>query len=425
MSGAVKNHAGTTLLYLARREARVRRLSLALTAGAVACGVAALVAALASLRAYDRGTEAILQRHEAATRAGLERYDADLRQAMRRLGFTIVLLPAEQDLGDFYADGYAAATLPEDSARVLAQSGLLTVGHFVPVLRRKVRWEDRGWTVLVQAIGVPQGSAAGADSPAVTGVPSGNVDLGYEIHRAMDLAAGDRVEFLGRAFVVRQCRPENGTHDDVTVWMNLAEAQERLGLTGRVSEIQALECRAAWHQLDRIRAEVSKALPGVTVVEKSGEVQTLAAARTAFEEGRQRLVDQTVRARETHRQARGWLAGAVGALALALAAGASGLAAWANARDRRTEVALWVALGASSAQVVGLLLWRAALAATAGAVVGVALGGCGWGWPGLATLAGWSLLGLAAAWAVALPAALAAAVLAVLPDPAMVLKNDV
>jgi len=421
----VKNNAGPSLLYLARREGWVRRVGLALTAAAVGFGVAALTAALARLRAYDRETEAVLDRLATATRTGLERYDADLRQAMRRLGFTIVLLPAEQDLGDFYAEGYAAATLPADSARVLAESKLLTVGQFVPVLRRKLRWEERGWTVLVQATGAPQGPAVDADVPEVTVVPRGSVDLGHEIHRGLNLHAGDTVQFQGATFTVRQCRPEVGTADDLTIWMNLEEAQEHLGLAGRVSEIQALACRTALNQRARIRAEIGRVLPGVTVVEKSGETLTLAAAREAFEQSRERLLDQTRAAREAQRGVQRRLAVAAGALALALALGASGLAAWTNARERRTEVALWAALGASAAQVLGLLLWRAVLAATAGALVGAAAGAFWWGWPGTAMLVRWGVIGLVAAWALALPAALVAASLALRPDPAAVLKNEV
>lgn len=421
----VRNPAGPTLLYLAGREGRVRCVSLLLAVAAVGVGVAALTAALAGLRDHDRETEAILQRQAAATRAGLEAYDADLRQAMRRLGFTLVLLPAEQDLGDFYADGYAAATLPADSARVLAESKLVTVGHFVPVLRRKVRWEERGWTVLVQACGAPQGPAVDAEVPEVPTVPRGSVDLGHEIHRGLKLQAGDRVQFQGGTYTVRQCRPEQGTPDDLTVWMNLAEAQERLGLEGRVSEIQALECRTALNQRARVRAEIAQALPGVTVVEKSGETQTLAASREAFEKGRQQLLEQTLAVREAQHLARRRLAGAAAALAWALVAGAGGLSAWANARERRTEVALWLALGTSAAQVAGLLLWRTVLASTAGALAGTAAGAFWWGWPGWVPLAGWALLGLAGAWAIAVPAAVAAMASALRLDPAAVLKNEV
>ena len=422
----MKRDTGARLPALAWRECRVRSTGFALLVTAVGLGVAALLAALASLRAHDRETEAILAQHDEARRAGLQRYDDDLRQAMRRLGFNLVLLPAAQSLGDFHADGVATATLPESVAGTLATAGLVTVEQFVPVLRRKVRWDERGWTVVVQAVGSRQGRpAAAVDEPEVSAVPRGRVDLGHEIQRGLNLHPGDTVQFLGATFVVRACRPEVGTRDDITVWMNLPEAQERLNLPGQVSEIQALACRAAWNRLETVRAEIAQALPGVTVIEASGETLTMAAARTAFDASQQELVAQLRAGREAQRQVRLRLARAVSTLALLLALGASLILAWTHACERRVEIGLWTALGATAGQVQQLLLWRALLAGGAGAALGIVLGCPWWGWPGLGTLARWALLGLAVAWAAVLPAGALAAARVLRLEPAAVLRNEV
>jgi hypothetical protein len=422
----VKPDTGMSLAALAWRECRVRRTGFALLVTTVGLGVAALLAALASLRAYDRQTEAVLEQHDRARRAGLQRYDDDLRQAMRRLGFNLVLLPAGQALGDFYADGFAAATLPEDTAQRLAAAGLVTVEQFVPVLRRKVRWEERGWSVLVQAVGARQGRpGAAADELAENPVPAGSVELGYEIQRALNLRPGDTLQFLGAAFTVRACRAETGAQEDITVWMNLPEAQERLQLPGLVSEIQALACRTAWNQIDRVRSEVAQVLPGVTVIEDSGETLTVAAARAAFAAGQQGLLEPLRAARQAQRQTRLRLAQAVSALALLLALGASLILAWVNARERRVEVGVWTALGVRPAQVQQLLFWRGLLAGSVGAALGLALGSPWWGWPGLLTLAKWAALALLVAWAAVLPAGAVATVLVLRWDPAEVLKNEV
>lgn len=422
----MKRDTGARLPALARRECRVRSTGFVLLVTAVGLGVAALLAALASLRAHDRETEAILAQHDEARRAGLQRYDDDLRQAMRRLGFNLVLLPAAQPVGDFYVDGVATATLPESVAGALAAAALVTVEQFAPVLRRKVRWDERGWTVVVQAVGARQGRpAATVDEPEISAVPRGSVDLGYEIQRGLKLHPGDTIQFLGASFAVRACRPEAGTRDDITVWMSLSEAQERLNLPGQVSEIRALACRAAWDRVDTVRAEMAQALPGVTVIEASGETLTMAAARTAFDASQAGLLEGLRAAREAQRQLRLRLAQAVSTLALLLALGASLILAWVNARERRVEIGLWMALGATVGQVQQLLLWRALLAGSAGAALGVALGCPWWGWPGLGPLVRWALLGLAVAWAAVLPAGALAAALVLRLDPAEVLKNEV
>jgi putative ABC transport system permease protein len=421
-----RNHA-ISLAALAWRECRVRRGSFALLAAAVALGVGAVVAALAALRAYDVETAAILARHEATRRAGMQRYDEDLRQAMRRLGFNLVLLPATQSLGDFYADGAGAATLPEEAVQRLAAAGLTTVEHLVPVLRRKVRWDERGWSVLVEATGPRLGSAAAdtSQAPEVNVVPRGSVDLGYEIHHGLKLHPGDPIQFLGAPLTVRSCRPETGTRDDLTIYLELYQAQELMNLQGQLSEIRALECRTAWNRLEQVRADIARVLPAVTVIEEHGETLTVAAAREAFATAQQAFLEQERATRDSQRRLGLRLAQAVCALALALAVGVSLALAWNNARERRVEVGIWAALGATPLQVQRLLLWRGLLAGAVGVPLGLLLGFPWWGWPGLHALAGWALLGLAAAGAALLPASVLAAVLAWRPDPAQVLKNEV
>ncbi len=423
MAVRMASRPGTWLL--AWREARRRWFGLVLTALAVAGGVGGLTAGQAVLRAHDRDSEALLQAHEAATAAGLEDYDRALGRSMRRLGYNVVVLPAEQDLGDFHADGFARATLPEESLRALAAARPRSVLGVVPVLRRKVVWPERGWTVQVQAFGTPLRLDDAGELPEVLPVPAGQVDVGWELHRGLDLRPGMSLEIMGRTLAVRQCRPERGTIDDLTVWMDLAEAQALLGLSGRLSEIHALAAPAVWQDLDSLRAEVAAVLPGARAVVRGREVQTLSEARAAFAASRGRLLEQTAGGRQDQRRRRARLFGAVAVLGLALAAGVSGLSAWSNARERRVEVALWSALGVAPVRVAALLGCRAVLAVLAGSAVGVSIGVLGWGWPGLGAVLRWGLLGLAAAGLLALPAAVAAVLLALRQEPAIVLRNEV
>ncbi len=409
-----------TLLGLALRECRVRRAAFGVTLLAGSAAVALLVGALAAMQAYDRRTDAILREHAAATEAGLRQYDEDLERALGHLGFNLIVLPPGESLSEFYAEGVSGATMPEEFVQRLAQAGIVTARGFVPVLRRKVRWEERGWTVLVQAWGTPPGQTGDAAE-----APPGSVEAGYELHRGLGLRPGDRVRFLGADFTVRACRPETGTRDDIGLYMNLREAQTLLGLPGRISEIRAVECRVAWNQLAAVRAEVARVLPGVTVVEESAKTRALAAAREAFETGQREILEQVRAARQSQRRLRARLALAVCGLALALAAGLCGALAWHNARERRVETAVWAALGVPPRRVYGILAWRGVLAAAGAAVLGVSAGWPWWGWPGAGCLAAWCGAGLAAALATVLPATAAAAALALRLDPADVLRNDV
>ncbi len=93
--------------------------------------------------------------------------------------------------------------------------------------------------------------------------------LAVSIAVMVALNVGSKVRLLGRQFTVVRCREERGTKDDITVWINLAEAQEMLGRKGRISAIWALECRCAWADLAKVRAEIARILPSVTDVQKS------------------------------------------------------------------------------------------------------------------------------------------------------------
>ena len=62
--------------------------------------------------------------------------------------------------------------------------------------------------------------------PMLDPVAPGEIVLGYELHRRLDLAVGDSVNFMSRSFTVSECYDERGNKDDITVWIDLATAQE-------------------------------------------------------------------------------------------------------------------------------------------------------------------------------------------------------
>ncbi|MBN2449884.1 MAG: hypothetical protein JXR77_05815 [Lentisphaeria bacterium] len=418
--------ANPSMLRPALREIAVRHGSFALAAVAAAAAAAAVTASLASLWAHDRETQRLIRTAEEELRATLDRYDRSLDQAVRRLGFNLVILPEGQDIGDFHGSDFAKATMPEAHADRLAAAGLLSVGQFVPVLRRKERWPEKGWTIMVHARGparghLPDGTEPLPDIP----VPRGTVDLGFELHRGLHFAAGDALTFLGRTFAVRTCLPEQGTHADITLWMNLEEAQEVLGLQGRVSEIRALECQTAWNRLAQVRSDIAAVLPGVTVLESRSETIATAEARDGFRIEQQRMLEEVRLGRLRQRLARLRLALVLSALALVLAGGTSGVVALLNARERCGEIALWVALGASLRQVQALFLWRTLLASACGCLAGWLGAAFAWGLPGVWPAALWLLAAFAAAWGTALPGVVVSAAFSARQDPASVLKNEV
>ena len=88
-----------SLWRLVLREIAYRKGSSLLGLCAVTVAVGSTVGAVLLLRCHDLQTRAILQRKEDSTRQRLAELDRTVADAMDRLGFNIMILPAAQDLG--------------------------------------------------------------------------------------------------------------------------------------------------------------------------------------------------------------------------------------------------------------------------------------------------------------------------------------
>ena len=114
-------------------------------------------------------------------------------------------------------------------------------------------------------------------------VPPGTMVLGHELHRSLKLKKGDKVPLMDKTFTVHQLQPEKGNNDDITIWINLAEAQRLLGKEGRINAILALECGCEADRLSVIRADVAKILPDTQVIEFASQAIARAEARNRAE----------------------------------------------------------------------------------------------------------------------------------------------
>jgi cell division protein FtsX len=186
---------------------------------------------------------------------------------------------------------------------------------------------------------------------------------------------------MGKTLKVCEVRPPAGNEDDVTVWINLAEAQELLGQPGRISAILALSCFCAEATPEGIRREVTQILPDTQIVELSPQAATRRAARArAAEHGA-----ETVAAEEADRIAARSERHAFAAWVVPLVVVACivwvGVLALLNVRERRDEIAILRTLGASASRIFSIFLARSFMAGLAGAAVGYAAGlALGQGW---------------------------------------------
>jgi len=338
---------------------------------------------------------------------------------MRDMGFNLIVLPSGADMARFWSEDFAREDMPEDYVYTLANAPILTVRHLVARLQKKVQW--RGRTVLLTGL-LPEVPMAhrSKKSPMGMSVPRGEAYVGYELVRGLNLKPGDVITLQGavaRQLTVSRClETPSGSKDDIRIYTHLHDAQEILGMPGRINAIEALNClcvdAANEEGLRRVQADVQAALPGTQVT----LVRNIAVAR-----------------QRTRRMIERYAGMVLPAVALVCAIWV-GLLALVNVRDRRSEIGVLRALGVSSAKVAALFIGRAALLGLAGAAAGFVLGTALAAWMGPQlfprtvqhigpdlSVFGWSVIGAAL---LCMVASYVPALVAVSQDPADVLGQE-
>lgn len=406
-----------TIWNLLIREILHRKLNFAL-------GVLSVLVASGSLV----GAVTVLQTHQSYLIQEMAQLQDDTRKAMLKLGFNVVILPKDQNLSDWYAEDYASNYMPEDYADQLVKAKVVTVRHLLPSLQQKVDWPERKRKIiLVGARGEVPDLHKSPVKPLVQPVPPGTISLGYELHRSMDIKAGDKVELMGRSFTVHACHKERGDKDDITAWIYLSEAQELLNKPGQINAILALECLCVGEEgLPLIRAEIEKILPGTQVIERGSQVIARAEARMKVEEQARITLSNEKR-----------LTSILTPVVLTACAIWIGVLGLTNLRARRIEIGILRALGVGSRHILVMFLSRHALVGVLGGALGFGVGvlaavyfvavrdgarvgvvGTDFSWGGLfaASVGGAATLALAAGWIPAL--------LATRQDPADILHEE-
>lgn len=424
------------IIRLAIREIAFRKLNFCSSLVAVTTAVALFVGASALLRSHQAETARTLARLEAETQSTLQKLNKQMRQSMLKLSFNMLILPEGQDPREWHLKDYASVYMPEDYVQRLATSGIVTVRHFLPSLQQKIKWPEKDRTIILVGTRdeVPNLYKT-RKKPLVQPAPPGKIVLGYELHRSLQLAVGDKVQLMGRPFTVHKCHEQRGSKDDITAWISLREAQELLDKAGRINAILALECLCAGAEtLPRLRQEISRILPGAKVLEMGSRALARAEARNRVgEEAKAALARERQASSQLLARRREFAALLAAAVLLASAIWIA-LATYGNVRERRAEVGLMFALGLPARQVLALFLVKALLTGVAGGVLGCVLGlvvgsrlaPSAWSWSALAALVDPGRLAMAVLGAplLAVLASWVPAVIAAQQDPAVVLREE-
>jgi putative ABC transport system permease protein len=363
---------------LIRREIFYHRGNSLLSLLGILAAAACVVAAISLLDRYDRRTERRAAAQEIDLGEKMAVLEDDYRKISLGLGFNVLIVPKDQNMADFYADDFASKLMPEAYAETLVKAGVVTLNHILPILQQKIKWPERERTIqLVGTRGEIALLGKGRVNALQEPVRAGHVAAGYELHRSLKLAIGDKLALNGRQFTVSTLQAQRGNQDDITLWINLAEAQELLNKKGQINAILALECTCAADRLGQIREEIARILPDTQVIEFSSRALARAEARNRAASEARDSIQREQQARAQQRGERERLFAILAPLVIGACAVWVGLLALSNVRGRVSEIGILRALGVPTGRILVLFLLRAALIGLVGAALGFAVGWLG------------------------------------------------
>ena len=412
------------------KEMKRRRLNFFLGLLSVVFAVTTVTGALTMLQIHDHITNETITEKEAETVERMALLEDDYRKIMKNLGFNLLILPKDQNISDLFANDFASKLMPESYVDSLAASRSMLIRHLLPSLQQKIEWPEKHRTIILIGIrGEVPFLHKDPKEPMMIAVPEGTMEMGFELHDKLGLKQGDEVKLLGRKFKVGECKEPRGNKDDITIWINLQEAQELLNKQGKINAILALECFCFGGNQARVREEVQSVLPGIQVIEKGGKVLVRAEARARAAKEAKDAIQAEKRHRGKLRDQLEKFAAILVPLVLLSSAMWISFLFVGNVSERKSEIGILRAIGVKEKFIMRLFLLKALLIGIFGAVIGYFLGlGIGSVWGGLFSFSLFNLnlflLVLLCAPLLSLLAAYIPAAMAARQDPAEVLREE-
>ena len=364
-----------TLFTLLIKELKQRKRNFILGVASVTIAVAVFLGSILLLTSHENHIRLVLEDKIQDTQKRTDVLKDDYRKIMKELGFNLLILPQDQNLTDFYTNNFAAKTMPEEYVEKLAASSSMSIRHLLPSLERKILWPEAKRHVLLVGIRgeVPLLYRAPKE-PMMQAVPKGRVVVGYDIHTTLDLKAGDTIKVLGQSFVIETCYPERGSRDDISLWIDLQQAQKLLNQPGRINAILALKCLCAGNSLDSLRKEINAILPDVQIIEKQEKVTTRAHARQRASKEATDAVFADRQNKQQQLEIQKKFATLFIPFVLLLCMVWLYILFTQNANERKNEIGILMAVGVRPAHIILLFLAKAFLICMTGAAVGTVAG---------------------------------------------------
>ena len=188
------------------KEIKNRKQNFLLGLLSVVFAVTSIIGAITMLDIHDIKTNTLITKKENETRERLAILQDDYRKITKKLGFNLLILPEEQNLGDLYAEDFADKYMPESYVDSLANSKSVYIRHLLPSLQQKITWNERKRTIILTGIkGEVPFLHKDPKEPILVAVPKGSIILGYELHNSLQIESGDKVILNGKTYIVSKC----------------------------------------------------------------------------------------------------------------------------------------------------------------------------------------------------------------------------
>ena len=272
----------------------------------------------------------------------------------RDMGFNLRIIPKETDMNNFWTSGYSNYTIPQEYIERFWNFKDFSFAHLTATLHKMITWQ--GKKVVLTGI-APEIEPSGKEkAPMIFSIEPETVYIGYELAKDMNLKQGDRIEILGKSFIIAKILSETGSTDDIRIYGTLSEIQEMLGMEESINEIMALNCLCLSpdgnESLEIIREQLTQVLPEAKVIMNT----TIASAR----EQQRYMLEKYF--------------SVITIFVIILIAAWIGILVMINIRDRLTEIGILNAIGHGWVNIAGLFLWKVFFTGLVSAFIGFVLG---------------------------------------------------
>ena len=291
-------------------------------------------------------------------------YKKEITRNTRDIGSNVVILPASVDQFQYHSNGgISDQTMSENVVQQLIQYKA-SLNHLIPMLERMGECSVNDRQVIARIVGISASipMPGRPKSPMQKMLNGGKGQLGSLLAEELSISREESVSVLinGRSFLVDRVNRSNGTWQDSSVFLDLAEAQSLFGMRGQVSRIEAIECTSEKCEEFGVQSEV------VLMNELAAITDQAAILR------RDRMAIARVSIRKISQDNLQLMQNVLWSLLAMAMIGLSAL----NSIQRTAEVGILQALGFGPGKILCVFLLRSILLAVVGVFLGIVLG-CG------------------------------------------------